>query len=186
MEKYSYTHGWFLNSEIRHNLMKFVNPFEKHTILEIGSYEGLSSCFLIDNFLHHSNSTLTCVDPFDLADSTTPLTSSTKRTFLLNLSRSKYPEKVSFENTYSNDFFKRNETFFDIIYIDGSHLPVDILFDMNNADKYLLQGGIMWMDDYLGGSDTTIKDTMDIFLNENKDRYTVIHSGYQLGLRKLI
>ena len=57
---------------------------------------------------------------------------------------------------------------------------------MNNADKYLTSGGIMWMDDYLGGNDTTIKDTMDIFLNENKDRYTVLHSNYQLGLRKMI
>ena len=87
---------------------------------------------------------------------------------------------------YSNDFFVINNEKYDFIYIDGSHLEKDIMNDMMEADKVLVTGGIMWMDDYLGGSDNTIKRTMDRFVNENKGRYITIHSGYQLALRKLV
>lgn len=183
MEKYSYTHGWFLNSELRHNLFKYVNPNEVHNILEIGSYEGLSACFFIDNFLKNEGSTLTCVDPFDINDTTTPLTGMTKNIFLNNISRSDYPQKVIIKEMYSNDFFLENKVMYDIIYIDGSHLEKDIINDMNEAHKVLKQGGIMWLDDYLGGSDDTIKKTMDNFIY--KDKYITIHSGYQLALRKI-
>jgi len=186
MEKYTYTHGWFLSSEIRQHIFKFINPIEKHNILEIGSYEGLSACFFSDNLLSNEGSTLTCVDPFDISDTTTPLTTSTKDIFLGNIDKSNNKNKITFWQMYSNDFFLINNEKYDFIYIDGSHLEKDIINDMTEADKVLVTGGIMWMDDYLGGSDDTIKTVMDRFVDENKGRYITIHSGYQLALRKLV
>jgi predicted O-methyltransferase YrrM len=186
MEKYTYTHGWFLSSEIRHYIFKFINPIEKHNILEIGSYEGLSACFFSDNLLSHKDSTLTCVDPFDINDTTTPLTTSTKDIFLRNINKSENKNKISFREMYSNDFFLTNTERYDFIYIDGSHLEKDIINDMTEADKVLVTGGIMWMDDYRGGNDDTIKKVMDRFVDENKGRYITILSGYQLALRKLV
>jgi hypothetical protein len=87
---------------------------------------------------------------------------------------------------YSNDFFLINKEKYDFIYIDGSHLEKDIMNDMMEADKVLVTGGIMWMDDYLGGSDDIIKRVMDRFVEDNKGRYIIIHSDYQLALRKLV
>ena len=117
MEKYTYTHGWFLSSEIRQHIFKFINPNEKHNILEIGSYEGLSACFFSDNLLSNEGSTLTCVDPFDISDTTTPLTTSTKDIFLGNIDKSNNKYKITFWEMYSNDFFVINNEKYDSNYL---------------------------------------------------------------------
>ena len=187
MNKYKYNHqcAWFLGSEIKSDLIKYVNPYVKHSILEIGSYEGLSACFFSDNFLWHDETKLTCVDPFDLGDTTTPLLNTTKDNFLYNISVSNNSSKITFKNDYSNNFFKTNRDFYDIVYIDGSHVVDDIWLDMNETDKVLDKGGIMWLDDYMGGDTGVIKNVMDKFYELNRDRYIIIHKGYQLGLRKI-
>ena len=40
------------------------------------------------------------------------------------------------------------------------------------------------MDDYSGGDGVKIKNTMNQFLDRHMGEYTIIHSGYQLALRK--
>jgi hypothetical protein len=42
----------------------------------------------------------------------------------------------------------------------------------------------MWMDDYGGGDGIQIKNTMDSFLEKYKDQYDLIHTGYQLAIKK--
>jgi hypothetical protein len=42
----------------------------------------------------------------------------------------------------------------------------------------------MWMDDYCGGDGVQIKNVMDIFLEKYNEKYELIHSGYQLAIRK--
>jgi predicted O-methyltransferase YrrM len=64
MEKYKYSQIWFLGSEIKNSLGNFLDKSKENKILEIGSFEGLSSVFFADNFLDNINSNLTCVDPF--------------------------------------------------------------------------------------------------------------------------
>ena len=185
LSNYRYTNDWFTSCELKNNLYRFVDRSAKLNMLEIGSYEGLSACFFSENFLDHPESTLICVDPFDLSDVTTPLTDMTKENFLFNIRNSKNASKIRLKDTYSNKFFPENKEKFDIIYIDGSHLEADIIHDMTESDKVLKSGGIMWMDDYMGGHSQKIRETMDGFVEENKARYQVIHKGYQLALRKL-
>jgi len=187
LSNYRYTNDWFSPCELKNNLYRFVDTSAKRNMLEIGSYEGLSACFFSENFLDHPESTLICVDPFDLSDVTTPLTDMTKENFLFNIRNSKNASKITLKDTYSNKFFPENKEKFDIIYIDGTHLEADIIHDMTEADKVLKSGGIMWMDDYMGGNiaNGNIRKTMDGFVEENKARYQVIHKGYQLALRKL-
>ena len=55
---------------------------------------------------------------------------------------------------------------------------------MENSFYFLEKNGIMWMDDYLGGCENNIKYTMDSFLEKYKDKYKLIHSGYQLAIQK--
>jgi predicted O-methyltransferase YrrM len=64
MYKYSQNYAWFLGTEIRYNLSKYLDKSTPNKMLEIGCFEGLSSVFFADNFLEHPNSSLTCVDPF--------------------------------------------------------------------------------------------------------------------------
>ena len=187
--KYSYTADWFLRSELRILCPKVLDKNKKLRILEIGSYEGLSACFFSDNFLNHPESHMDCVDPFDLGDTTTPLTSITKTFFSDNISKSTNSVKVTLHEKYSKDFFKWYDSEpYDFIYIDGSHLPDDIIHDMVQSFAMLKSGGIMWMDDYLFGTppDDTVRRTMNYVLSDrlSPDSFEVIHAGYQLAIRK--
>ena len=55
---------------------------------------------------------------------------------------------------------------------------------MENSFRFLEKGGIMWMDDYGGGNDGSIKKTMDEFLVKYEGQYELIHKGYQLAIKK--
>jgi hydrogenase maturation factor len=55
---------------------------------------------------------------------------------------------------------------------------------MENSFNILEKNGIMWMDDYLGGDGIQIKNTMNAFLEKYNGQYILIHSGYQLAIKK--
>ena len=189
LTKYSYTQGneWFIGSDFNRMIKNFIDGNKHIDILEIGSYEGLSSCFMIDELLNHPDSTIDCVDPFDIGDKTTPVSESTKDKFLSNIQKTKYPNKYTFHEMYSSDFYNKieNTKKYDLIYIDGSHHIDDIKNDMLNCFKMLKDGGIMWMDDYLGGSTDQIKVCMDETVEQLDKPFKIIHKGYQLAIKLL-
>ena len=55
---YKYSQFMFIEPELL-----ALDTSKEYHILIIGCFEGLSSVFFADNFLEHSNSTLTCLDP---------------------------------------------------------------------------------------------------------------------------
>lgn len=189
--KYEYTQKWFLGSELFNNIYKYLNPSSRLYILEIGCYEGLSSVFLADFFINEEGSKLDCVDPFDSSDTTTHVTSDIERVFLNNINKSHNKEKISLYKNYSDDFFCGNYRLYDFIYVDGSHEPLQMRKDMINAYNCCKINGIIWLDDYRGGGDHTdglnyeMKESVDVFLRDYKERIQVIHDGYQLGIRKI-
>jgi predicted O-methyltransferase YrrM len=184
MSKYFYTKAWFLASELRNLIYTYVDGTKPLSMLEIGCFEGLSTSFFSDEFLKHPDSQLYAVDPFDLGDTTTPLTSDTERLFLKNIHQSDHFHKILFFKQTSDDFFKMNEATFDFVYIDGSHIPEQIWKDMMNSYKFTKKGGIIWMDDYEGNSDIT--KTVDGFLEMKGHNVEILHKGYQIGFRKLV
>ena len=188
MPTYKYTKTWFLQSEIRAKLLSTLNTNIPHTILEIGCYEGLSSVFFADNLLTSRESSLVCVDPFmKLAtnDHASLLTNHEEDNFDYNISHCKNLEKITVHKITSDDFFAMNTNTYSFIYIDGCHECDFITRDMENSFKVLRSNGIMWMDDYGGGDGIAIKRTMNAFLDKYKGQYELIHSGYQLAIRKL-
>ena len=71
----------------------------KLEILEIGSFEGLSTTYFIDNFLSEPNSKITVVDPFLLYsenDHITIMNNIQIRNFFYNISKSANPNKVQY------------------------------------------------------------------------------------------
>lgn len=49
----------------------------------------------------------------------------------------------------SNNFFKINKEFFDIIYIDGAYDYESVLLDAINSIKFLRKNGIIFFDDFI-------------------------------------
>lgn len=180
---YEFTQEWFESSEIKKFLIQIYGIRSEHHILEIGSYEGGSACFFSDVFLNHPNSSLFCVDPFSLEDTTSPLSTETEIRFRANIVKSKHPSKVVHFRMTSKEFFMHNTMKFDLIYIDGSHLLEDITIDFYNSLQIAQPGCIIWMDDYAGGPAGVIQQHIDSLIEANKDRVSIIFVGYQIALR---
>jgi predicted O-methyltransferase YrrM len=185
---YKYSQTWFINSEINQKLQFFCDKSKENKILEIGCFEGLSSVFFADNFIDNPKSSLTCVDPFLNIinnDHLRFLLNNEEMNFDYNMSVCKNSDKITIHKITSDSFFENNNNTFTFIYIDGCHDPVDFIQrDMENAFNILEKNGIMWMDDYGGGDGIKIKNTMNTFLEKYKGQYELIHSGYQLAIKK--
>ena len=138
-------------SELKNNILNFIDPTKEIHVLEIGSYQGSSACLFSDLILFNESSTLTCVDPFDINDETTNLDNNTKNIFYNNIKLSSNYHKISVKELYSFDFYLTNNKLYDFIYIDGSHKLEDITVDFENCLKIVKKNGIIWMDDYDGG-----------------------------------
>jgi predicted O-methyltransferase YrrM len=186
---YKYTHPWFLGSEIRRLLLNFMDTTKENHILEIGCYEGLSSAYFADNLLDHKNSRLTCVDPFlniNNNDHVQYLLNNEEKNFDYNISVCRNSNKITVHKVTSDNFFKNiNNKTYNFIYIDGCHECEFITRDMENSFNVLEKNGIMWMDDYGGGTDNNIKNTMNTFLEKYKGQYELLHMDYQLAIKKL-
>jgi len=185
---YRYTRTWFLTSEIKKLLLKFMDNTKINTILEIGCFEGLSSVFFADNLLDNDNSTLTCVDPFlgiSNNDHVGYLSNNEELNFDHNIKICKNSNKIEIKKITSDEFFLNNTKKFNFIYIDGCHEVDFIKRDMENSFNVLEKNGIMWMDDYKGGDGINIKNTMNNFLEKHKGSYDIIHIGYQLAIKKI-
>lgn len=188
---YRYSYHWFVGSDIHRLLHQYIDKMSKNTILEIGSFEGLSSVFFADNFLDNEKSSLTCVDPFLTIEDNDHQEyihrCNAEKNFDYNITHCKNTNKIKVHKIISDDFFKQNTNTYNFIYIDGCHFPEQITKDMENAFNILEPNGIMWMDDYRGGSGDikTIKIAMDLFLEKYNGKYVLLHSGYQLAIRKL-
>lgn len=115
------------------------------------------------------------------------MTEEHKNNFFHNLEKCTYRNKLTFNQITSDEYFEKiitDNIKFNLIYIDGNHDVEFIYRDMVNSFKVLEKRGIMWMDDYRGGNNDDIKNTMDRFVNEYKSECQVIHKGYQLALIK--
>jgi predicted O-methyltransferase YrrM len=188
MSSYIFTKEWFFYSEIKQKLSNFLDKTKQNNILEIGCYEGMSSVFFADNFLDNENSTMDCVDPYlhsEDNDHKTLLQNNEEVNFNHNISICKNNNKIKIHKITSDEFFEKNKKTFNFIYIDGCHLCEFIKRDLENSFSVLNKNGIMWMDDYLGGDNYNIKNTMDKFLEKYQGQYEVINNGYQLAIIKL-
>lgn len=192
LNDYLFTETWYLNSEIRYNLLNHLDINEKYNILEIGSFEGLSACGFSDNIMNHHETTLDCVDPFIISGTddritTKKVTSNTEKMFTNNINLSKNGNKIELYKQTSDDFFKTNQKFYDLIYIDGCHEPEFIKNDIDNSFKFIKKNGIIWMDDYGGNTsaDGKIQIHIDNYLKNHENSYSIIHKKYQLGIKKI-
>lgn len=142
------SYNWFSYCELKTFILNVFDLKKKYTILEIGCYEGCSSCCIADLMLNDENSILICLDPFDENDATTPVHSNTENIFYENIEKSINKSRIRHVKKYSDEYFA---TYFgpryNFIYIDGAHESKQIERDLENSFKHLEINGIIWCDD---------------------------------------
>jgi predicted O-methyltransferase YrrM len=192
----NFTQNW--NQEFIKNTNQFLN--EKFDFcLEIGSFEGLTSNYIVDNLLSE-NGKLICVDPLTdvyLNDKLSEIDEIKNNTdfiyfkdqynrFYNNVSEHLESNKISLIRELSVDIFpeliKKYQNKFDFIYIDGDHRPEGVYIDAINSFGLCKEQGFILFDDYLWG-DTGIG--IDKFLNEYSVKYDLLVKDYQVLIKKL-
>ena len=169
-----------------YNFFKYLNFLEGNfNYLEIGTYEGNSAMFVANTF---PKSKVYCVDNWnkteEYGDQNFDIV---EKNFDYNTSS--FNNIIKFKNN-SDDFFKKNNTLFEVVYIDGYHRDFQVLKDCRNAWKILKKNGLLICDDYIWNFYENIKEnpcySINKFMDEIKNENKVLEvSKSQIFIKKL-
>jgi predicted O-methyltransferase YrrM len=165
-------------------------------VLEIGSWEGRSTCWLINHILTHQSARITCIDTFEggvdnkVAFDQSYLETIEER-FDFNIARTNGAEKVLKMVGKSQEILRslpRNS--YHLVYIDGSHIASDVLEDTLLVWGLVRQGSVLVFDDYGFNFGSEIEENpprvaIDAFLKVFEKKIKVIHQGYQVILERI-
>ena len=190
----SFTENWFLpKGQGFHPWEPLLRELDGRAarILEIGSFEGLSTCFLLWRL---PDAKLTCVDTFGGGiehrgpetateglearfDTNVALVDATRVRKLAGDSRRMLLDLASEDQR------------FDFVFIDGSHLGLDVLVDASLAWQLLEPGGTLVFDDYNWselGDDALLRPgpAIDAFLGLVAGKYELLSEDIQVIVRK--
>jgi len=195
-----FTSDWFTNALVNFDYIKKYLTEEKpiNDILEIGSHEGRSTCWMLENMLTDTG-TITCIDPFAdrpvtaFSYDTIPEDRSIEQRFRSNTAEFKKPSQT-LEVHANLSFFALAELIvqkrqYDFIYVDGSHSADDVLADAVMCFGMLRPGGVMLFDDYLWEDGVQAylgrpKQRIDAFVNMFYHRLKLGLVNYQLAIVK--
>jgi predicted O-methyltransferase YrrM len=161
---------------------KYLAEFAGHpgvTFLEVGSFEGRSACWLLENVLTHPSSRLICVDVFE---------PEYVAKFDRNIARTGARERVVKKKGRSQNVLRRLPLdSFEAIYLDASSNPSDQLQDCVLAWPLLKDRGVLIVDDYGGGRswEPGVSQAVDAFLHCFWGECHILHSDFQLMVRKV-
>lgn len=181
---YEFTSDWFTPKvKIFEKYLGHLSDEANLNFLEIGSYEGRSACWLLDNILTDPSSYLTCVDPF---------WTNTELAFDENVLRTGRKHQVTkIKGCSDPSLLSLQPESFDFIYVDGDHKAPGVLFDVTVSFALLKPGGLMMLDDYLWKtSDPAIgplnkpKISIDAFINIYSEHIELMHHQRQIVFRK--
>jgi predicted O-methyltransferase YrrM len=161
-------------------------------MLEIGSWEGRSSLFLLTYF---TKGHLTAVDTWSGGDE-----------YEYNATRDLQDLESRFDGNVApgaNRVTKRKglslqvlpqlldeQQRFDVIYVDGSHFSDDVLMDAIVAWRLLNQGGVVMFDDVLSPFYTRARANtawaLKTFMKYHAGEFKLLSAGYQLILQKSV
>lgn len=192
---YDFSQDWFrYGPNLWPSLKQFIPSEHDRAFLEIGSFEGRSTVWTMENMMQPGDSLL-CVDTWEGGEEHSSLNMDlVRRRFVSNIERAKdrCPGlNVVVENSpswLSLACAIGEETEFDFIYIDGSHQAPDVLRDCVMAWTTLKTGGVMVLDDYVWGDPRMPlhrpKMAIDAFMNIYAADIVILHMGYQVAIKK--
>jgi predicted O-methyltransferase YrrM len=143
--------------------------------VEIGSREGSSTLWFLDNLLKAEASRLYCIDPWEEDPKYF-------ENFNANIREHPHGNKVR---------ILRSRSQCDFVYIDGSHTAHDVLWDLMLSFRILRVGGAMMCDDYTwpmeqGRYLDTPKAAIDAFTTIYAEKFRWIRASalFQIALKK--
>jgi hypothetical protein len=163
-------------------------PATSLDVLEIGSWEGMSTCFILKTL---PNAHVTCVDTWAGSDEHVGMEDQVNRTEAnFDFNTADYGDRLTKRKQSSADFFAScpEQSQFDFIHIDGSHHARDVMIDVTSGFAHLRVGGLMILDDYLWRDYGRLSDNpavaINAFLKTNAGKYALVLVNYQVFLRK--
>jgi predicted O-methyltransferase YrrM len=211
MKNYEFTQDWFHSYDLEKLLP--IGTEEEFHILEIGSFEGKSTIWFIENLLKNKNSTITCIDPWvsydqknnslnsygnnilkeDLIDNSEGYVFSNEyETFIKNITKTNRLTQINIMKGFSDVLLPNlilNKQKYNIIFIDGNHTAPYVMSDAVMSWKLLDINGIMIFDDYLWELDKpeTLrpKIAIDSFIKNYSDYLQVCWSDYRKVIKKI-
>ena len=194
-----FTSDWFTNAIVNFDyITNYLNKEKQiNSILEIGSHEGRSACWMLENMLSDTG-TMTCIDPFAdrpvtaFAEDSIPEDRTIETRFRANIAEVKGADQtvnvmvdLSFPALAQLIVDKQQ---YDFIYVDGTHHADEVLADAVMCFGMLQSGGVMLFDDYLWEDDPRhlgrCKASIDAFVNMFYDRLKLGLVNYQLAIVK--
>ena len=196
MSEYQFTKDWFQWSP---PVWEKIIPHlpERKTFLEIGSFEGRSTVWTVENMLEDGGD-LVAIDTWEGgAEHVNGEMTGAEERFDANmvLLKEKFPNRTVIKEKATSTkvlatLVSESHYSFDFIYIDGSHLAKDVLTDACMSWPLLKRGGFMVFDDYMWKPPGfTLLDrpkfAVDVFTTLFEDELVIAYSGYQLIVRKV-
>ena len=100
-------------------------------------------------------------------------------------------KKVEIIRDISENFFNKNKSKFDLIYIDGNHLYDFVRSDISNSLECLSEDGIIVLDDYRlkGWWKDGVTKAVDFFIREKKicflEKHNLFNYHHQCIIKKI-
>jgi Methyltransferase domain len=135
-KQYKFTKNWFTHKvPLWTQSLKEFKGKPDVNYLEIGTFEGRSALWLLENILTNPTSKLTIIDAFE---------ENTYKTFTSNVSLSGETNKFKILSGLSTEKIKEvPSNSIDLAYIDGSGKGIVMLFDLVNTWNLLKSNGII-------------------------------------------
>jgi predicted O-methyltransferase YrrM len=190
----TFTENWFLPvDESSHAWEPLLRELEGRAarLLEIGSFEGMSACFVLWRL---ADATITCVDTFGGGlEHRVPQTAlkGLEQRFDANVAlvdATRVRKLVGDSRRMLLDLAEEEERF-DFVFVDGSHLGLDVIVDASLAWQLLEPRGTIVFDDYDWaqlGDDALLRPgpAIDAFLSLLAGKYEAVSANEQVVIRK--
>lgn len=208
MGNFKFTNNWF--DDTAKNQWDVIIPnLKPKKILEVGSYEGASTCYLIEKLAQENLIEIHCIDAWsnDMGPETdyklygpnidmSAVESRFRQNTKLAIEKSAKKVDLFIHKGFSDNQLVKllssgKKNYFDLIYIDGSHLGPDVLCDAVLSFRLLKINGVMAFDDYLWPSAnkslTRIpKLAIDSFINLYSEKINIFNAPlYQIYIKKI-
>ncbi len=200
---YKFTNNWF-DSVAKNNWDQLIPGLNPEKLLEIGSYEGASTCYLIKKLSEKPNIEIHCVDTWEggVEHQTVDMNSVESRfdsnsNYAISQSKNSVnlvKHKLVSDLALSRLLAEGKRNYFDFVYVDGSHQAPDVLFDAVASFRLTKIGGLIAFDDYLWAEDLPTgkdltrcpKPAIDAFTSLYWNKIKIISAPlYQLYVQKI-
>ena len=148
-------------------------------LLEVGCYEGRTTCWLLDNVVRHPDARLIALDIYE------------QPMLAANIATCAARQQFNLVMGHSRDTLKTlaEPASFDFIYIDGGHGTVDVIEDAVSTFRLAKVGAVIAFDDYKWRNrekkeEGRPREAIDAFLKIYSRKISVLTKGYQVWVRK--